>query len=111
MAILDRKTNKGIIFYGPKVHIHEFDVYKILRDKNSICVCWDRSLETNYPNILDLQKRYAAFMTDESFNAMVLKNAPPDKQPLKILSKGTDVMDKVDFKDYNSYSNELITNI
>lgn len=54
MIIQPAFTKNVLTYYGPKVYISQFNVYKKLASLSTICYSFDTQYEADYPNVLDL---------------------------------------------------------
>lgn len=52
-------SKRILIFHGPLVHYQQFYIYSKLQSMNAQCFSWGTLLESDYPNLTDLQDRFS----------------------------------------------------
>jgi len=98
MSLVSATSNFGILYYGRDVHVHEHKIYELLTSLDTICYCWDRNLERNYPNLIDLQR--LAYETGLSGDR--------EKLSLRDYAIRMAITHKRSIQDYNVYASDVL---
>lgn len=98
MSMVSAASNLGILYYGRDVKHNEGRVYELLTVLDTVCYCWDRRVEKNYPNLIDLQR--LAFETGFSNDREQLS--------LRDYSEKMAITHKRSIADFNIFERDII---
>lgn len=59
MIIYEPTSRRVLLFHGPTVYMDQFHVYERLERLGATCYSWGYQLESEYPNLVDIQERHA----------------------------------------------------